>query len=79
MTRNAAVGNKSMTEQLCLIKVLQTAILKYKYSSEWKRLFKINLITVWAVVAVVLLSANISLETWGLLAQPVETLDLKGL
>jgi len=53
---NSAVGAESTTDQMCLIKVLQMAIFKYKYSSEWKRLFKINLITVWAMVAVLLVS-----------------------
>lgn len=31
---NAVVGTKNMTMHLCLIEVLQMAILKYKYSLE---------------------------------------------
>lgn len=57
---NSAVGTENMTGQLCLIKVLQLAVLKYKYSSEWKMLFKINSVSAWAVL---LVSAVSFLET----------------
>lgn len=76
---NSAVGTESMIEQLCLIKVLQMAILEHIYSSEWKRVFKINLVSVCTEVPVVLSSAKTCLKTWGLSAKPVETLNFKEL